>query len=425
MTSSRRRRPEGVQYRSRLDGTTGYRVQWREGGCRDGAQGSRTFDRLDEAVAFRGALVANGYRDPYDDAEWAVRLGLAVQPTHVRTFEAVAAEYLATLVDARRRTVAEYQRDLRTHVCPAVVRLPDGRRVGPLGRFPVDRFDTDMVQAWVGYMRVKTHGGKVARPYSAKTIANIHASVIFPVFEFAVDRGYMGANPCRRVRLPERKGRPVKSHHILDVEEMPDWIDCAYEVDVDTGDITALILGTGLRWGEVTGLRVCDVNTRARTLTIAQVVREDEHRRPYLDTEEGKSANAFRTIALPPTAVQILTVRMTGRAPTDLLFPSPGSRSGALWRNGNFHTHRWKKVKRLAAERGLAKDPSPHRLRHSHATALIPLTGIESVSKRLGHANVTVTSAIYSHLTATIDARMADAIDPALHRRPRSQAVGQ
>ncbi|HEX5493463.1 MAG TPA: site-specific integrase [Mycobacteriales bacterium] len=361
--------------------------------------------------------MANGYRDPYEDPEWAVRLGLVAQPTHVRTFGVVAAEYLATLVDARRRTVAEYQRDLKAHVCPAVVRLPDGRRVGPLGRLPVDRFDTDMVQAWVGHMRTKTYGGKAAHAYSAKTIVNIHGSVVAPVFDFAVDRGYVGANPCRRVRLPERRGRPVKSHHVLDMDEMPDWIDCAYQVDVDTGDITALILGTGLRWGELTGLRVCDINIRARTLSIAQVVREDENRQLYVDTEEGKSPNAFRTIALPPTTVRLLEARMTGRGRFELLFPPPGTRGGTLWRNANFHTHRWSKVKRLAAERGLVQDPSPHRLRHSHATALIPLAGIESVSKRLGHANVTVTSAIYSHLTVAVDARMADAIDPALHRR--------
>ena len=47
------------------------------------------------------------------------------------------------------------------------------------------------------------------------------------------------------------------------------------------------------------------------------------------------------------------------------------------------------------------------------------------MSKRLGHSNVTVTSAVYSHLTAATDASMADAIDPALRRRPPESASGQ
>lgn len=198
---------------------------------------------------------------------------------------------------------------------------------------------------------------------------NLHGTVVSPVFDYAVDRGYAPANPCRRVRLPQRRGRSVKAHHVVDVDQMPEWIGCAYQVDTDTGDVIALILGTGLRWGELTALRVCDVNIRAATLTVARVVREDENRQPYLDDEEGKSANAFRTIALPATAVRILTTRMAGKAPGDLLFPAPGTRGGLLWRSANFHIHRWSKVKRLAAERGLVQDPSPHRLRHSHATA--------------------------------------------------------
>lgn len=85
--TSRRRRPEGVEYRQRSDGITVYRVKWREGGRRDGTQRSRTFDVLDQAVSFRGALVANGYRDPYEDPEWAARLGLVVRPGTARTFE--------------------------------------------------------------------------------------------------------------------------------------------------------------------------------------------------------------------------------------------------------------------------------------------------------------------------------------------------
>ncbi|HEY9475273.1 MAG TPA: hypothetical protein VIS06_15685 [Mycobacteriales bacterium] len=36
-----------------------------------------------------------------------------------------------------------------------------------------------------------------------------------------------------------------------------------------------------------------------------------------------------------------------------------------------------------------------------------------------------MTSAVYSHLTAATDASMADAIDPALRRRPPESASGQ
>lgn len=425
MASGRRRRPEGIEFRARSNGSTAYRVAWHEGGCRDGQRRSWTFDDLNEAVAFRGALVANGYRDPYDDPEWAARLGLAAQPSLVRSFAMVAEEYLATLVDAAARTLAEYRRDLATHVCPAVVVRSDGRRVGPLGRCAIDVVDTEVVQGWVGYMRTKV-SARTGKRYSAKTILNIHGSVVAPVFEFAAVRGYIGVNPCRAVRLPERRGRAVSLQRVAKVGEMAAWIECAYAVDVDTGDITALVLGTGLRWGELTALRVCDVDFSSCTVSIMQVVKEDENRRPYIDTVEGKSPNAFRTVGVGVVGMEILRSRCVGRSRSDLLFPAPGNRGGVLWRNANFHSHRWVKVRKLAAARGLFEDPSPHALRHSHATALIPLVGIETVSKRLGHANVTVTSAIYSHLTPEVDARTGAALDhvlaAALRRRPEPPA---
>ncbi|MBH1932759.1 site-specific integrase [Streptomyces sp. AV19] len=420
MVNTRSRRPQGVEYRRRADGTTGYRVPWREGGQRDGGKRSRTFDTVHEAVQFRGALVANGFRDPYEDPEWAAHLGVVPAAAKVKTYRDVFREYLATLVDTDRRTVAEYETAFDNHINAAVVVLPDGRAVGPLGRMAVDRHDRDVVQAWVNHMRTKTYGKKVKRTYSAKTIINIHGSVISPVFDYAVDRGYIPASPCRGVKLPERKGRTVKLEHIVDEAEAPAWIDCAYEVDEDTGDITATILGTGVRWGELIALRPCDVNAQARTLSIMQVVKEDENRQPYICTLEGKSANAFRTIALGPEALRILLARAKGKKPKDLLFPPPGTRGGKIWRNAHFNTARWKKVKKLAAERGLMKDPHPHSLRHSHATALIPLHGIESVSKRIGHGNVTVTSGIYSHLIPETDARMAESAEGLLMgKKPR------
>ncbi|MEU4231192.1 site-specific integrase [Nonomuraea sp. NPDC026600] len=408
------RRTEGVEYRKQKNGKVSYRVPWREGGRRTGPRNSYTFDDLDSAKIFRGALVANGFRDPYKNPAFAEMLGLASQPTEVLTFAQVANMYLATLVDVERRTIGQYRKSLEDHFLHAIVTLPDDTRVGPLGRLPIDEFTKDIIQAWVNLMREKQHGKKTLRPYAPKTIINIHGTVVSPVFDYAIDEEYCSRQPCRQVKLPERKGRAVKAVNVITGLEIPEWIQCAYDVDQDTGDITLVLLATGLRWGELTALRVCDVDFDAGTLTVAQVVREDENRRPYIESTEGKSANAFRTITLPPKALEVLRRRAEGRAKLGLLFPAPGSRGGVLWRNANFNEHRWQKVRELAAERGLIKEPTPKGLRHAHASDLISVVGIEPVSKRLGHANVTVTSGVYSHLTPDADSRMAAAIDSTL-----------
>ncbi|MFL6075443.1 MAG: tyrosine-type recombinase/integrase [Mycobacteriales bacterium] len=407
----------------RRPGTTGtvrWRVRWREGGLRDGRPDGETCD----TPATEGHQRPEGY--PKGCRGLKLQRETTSEPQgRPFTLEDGFNEYLAKRVDADRRTIHEYRRDFDNHVKAAIVKLPDGQRVGPLGQVPMREFTEDIDQAWVNHMRSKTYGAQ-AKHYSAKTIINIHGSVISPVFEYGVRRQRCAINPCRDVDLPERRGRSVKAHQVLDSDEFPDWIDCAYEVDEDTGDITATILATGIRWGELTALPVRDVKIRRRPetgditgarITITQVVKEDEHRRPYISTEEGKSPNAFRTIEVGEPAAKILAARMEGRAPNDLIFPPPGTRGGRIWRNPNFHAHRWVKVKAIAARRGLTKDPSPHRMRHAHATALIPLHGIESVSKRLGHANVLITSEIYSHLVASADQQMATALDGVLRRR--------
>ncbi|MCP2335244.1 tyrosine-type recombinase/integrase [Actinomadura rupiterrae] len=425
-----------IERRTNLSGRVTWRVRWRVGGHRTGRTDGETCDSLTTARDFAARVQLAGERRPegYPKGCRGLRL-LTAEPEpepepEPLGFGEVVAEYLATLVDADRRTVADYRRLYAAHVEPATVLLPGGQAVGPLGALPIGQAAAlDIWQGWVGYMRTKVYGRTPPKHYSAKTIRNIHGTVLAPVLDYAVMRGYCEVNPCRWVRLPTRKGRPVKAHHVLDVEEFAAWIDCAYAVDDDTGDITALILGTGIRWGELTALRPCDVRlTRAEDgeiigglLTIAQVAKEDENRQPYIDTAEGKSENAFRTIAIGTDVAQIIIARQADRRPTDLLFSSPG---GGIWRNTNFHNHRWVKVKALALQRGLTKDPSPHRLRHAHATALIPLHGIESVSKRLGHANAAITSAIYSHLTPATDLGMATSLDGRLRRPEHPHAVG-
>ena len=268
--------------------------------------------------------MANGFRDPYKNPAFAEMLGLAAQPTEVLTFTQVANKYLATLVDAERRTIGQYRTTLEDHFFPAVVTLPDGTKVGPLGRLPIDEFTGDIIQAWINQMRDKQHGKTVLKPYSPKTILNIHGTVVSPVFDYAIDKEYSSRQPCRHVKLPERKGKAVKANKVITGAEIPQWIECAYEVDEDTGDITLVLLGTGLRWGELTAQRVCDVNFDAGTLTVAQVVREDENRQLYIESTEGKSVNAFRTITLPPKVLEVLRRRAEGKSKLALLFPAPG-----------------------------------------------------------------------------------------------------
>ena len=61
--------------------------------------------------------------------------------------------------------------------------------------------------------------------------------------------------------------------------------------------------------------------------------------------------------------------------------------------------------------RGLPRVPF-HSLRHSHASALIAAgLDVVMISRRLGHANPSVTLSVYGHLFARDDSAAANAIE--------------
>jgi len=61
---------------------------------------------------------------------------------------------------------------------------------------------------------------------------------------------------------------------------------------------------------------------------------------------------------------------------------------------------------------------SLHSLRHCHASALIAATlDVVAVSRRLGHANPTVTLNTYAHLFENKDDAAAAAIEAAMRRK--------
>lgn len=156
--------------------------------------------------------------------------------------------------------------------------------------------------------------------------------------------------------------------------------------------MVTILAYTGLRWSELVGLRVKDIDLTARRLYVRRAAPEVEGR---IIIGPPKTRAGIRTVPLPRVVVDILKTRIGGREPDEPAITSP---NGAMLRSNNWrrHTH-WNK----ALKKTNLAPLTIHDLRHTYAS-LARKSGadLRYVQKTMGHSTPTVTANIYSDLYA-------------------------
>ena len=167
-------------------------------------------------------------------------------------------------------------------------------------------------------------------------------------------------------------------------------------------ELFLLELSTGMRRGEILGLKWSDVNLLTGSLKIArQVVTAGEQ----ILVQSPKTKNSVRTVVLPPYMVEILTEMKKSRT-CEWIFPSPVKPGEP--RNPTALHHRFK----LILERSGCKNIRFHDLRHTFATmALENGMDVKTLSDMIGHISAETTLNIYSHITDTMREQAAVRID--------------
>jgi integrase len=198
-----------------------------------------------------------------------------------------------------------------------------------------------------------------------------------------------------------------------------DEVGAFLESIADTRDapLYTVAIGTGMRQGELLGLRWSDVDLEAGTLT----VRHSLDRRTF-ELAEPKTDFARRTLrlggevgaALRSQRRRQLEERVAAGSrwqERDLVFASP---IGAPLD----HAVVRRRLQAALAEAGLPRQRF-HDLRHAFATlSLEQGEELGVVSKMLGHSNISTTADVYAHLTPAMAQRAADRLDVVLRRRP-------
>lgn len=369
----------------------------------------------------RGASEGSIYRR--DDGIWVAAVTLGRDDAGRRrrrvvyaSSQAVAVEKLGalrtermdgTLTEPSKLRLGEYltrwlQDNARTRVRPGTLSIYEGLirvHVKPhLGGVALSKLAPAHVQGLLGALE---------REGVSPRLRQMVRSVLNVALKQAVRLEIIRRNPVAAVdrpRAPKPEIRP------LNVAE------CRKLLETAKGDrleaLYVVALSTGLRQGEILGLRWGDVDLAERALQVRRTLIADGST-GQLELAEPKTAKSRRRVDLPGFAVAALAAHRAALGavplPDRLVFTdtegNPLRKSNLLRRS----------FKPLLARAGLAQATRFHDLRHSAASLLL-VQGVHPkiVQERLGHSTIALTLDTYSHVLKGLGAEAASKLDAIL-----------
>ena len=176
-----------------------------------------------------------------------------------------------------------------------------------------------------------------------------------------------------------------------------------------------LALATGLRRGELLGLRWEDLNFETGELSVR---REYTQMGSAFIISTPKTRTSTRTVRLPEAVLKVFA-EYRKRVDSEWIFPSPIDPNRPI-SPGTCRNRLSEMLKRAGC-----KHIPFHGLRHTFATtALENGLDIKTLSEILGHSSAETTLNVYSHVTAEMEKNAAQKIDSAFGTQKPAETAG-
>lgn len=240
-------------------------------------------------------------------------------------------------------------------------------------------------------------------------------------YRWAVQMRYLARNPFDGVTPPRVERREMRA---LDPAGVVELLQAAAGTDLRLPILLAV--GTGLRRGELLGLRWSDLDLQVGRLTVRRSL---EFIDGSIRTKSTKTVRSSRTIALASLLVDALRkhraeqiapkrARELGEGDDAWLFQTI---TGGPWNPVAFT----KRFGRFVRRSGL-QHLRFHDLRHSHATlSLAAGTDLKTISAALGHSTIAITANTYLHAVEVLHSEAAGRLDDLLRGALATQSVPQ
>ncbi|MBR2187463.1 MAG: site-specific integrase, partial [Lachnospiraceae bacterium] len=234
---------------------------------------------------------------------------------------------------------------------------------------------------------------------------------LYNMLEFAKENDVLINNPCKK-SVKSDMGKPSEKKEALTIDVQRKFLEAV--VGYSYENRYRFVLQTGLRTGELIGLKWSDIDFKNRTMKIERTM---EYRYKVGEWRVGppKSKSGYRTIPLTDEAIHILenqklknrSLKLVPIEWKDTVFLC---RKGTPVKNSTYDTGLFKYCDRIGIPRF-----SMHVLRHTFATGCIE-GGMKpkTLQQILGHSNIGITMNLYVHITEDEKHREIDIVADAL-----------
>ena len=259
---------------------------------------------------------------------------------------------------------------------------------------------------------------------SGNTVLHYH-KLISSILQTAVEWQVIFSNPASRVKAPKND---KKESLYLNEDQAKILIEQLESEPIQKRTMITLGLYTGVRRGELCGLRWSDIDYHNKLIHIQRAIQYVPKHGIF--DKPPKNESSVRVIKVPEIALKLLREYRAWYIKSRLEYGDQWLKSErelasaegiefvdpeyvfTKWNGSCFNPEEISKWFRGFIKRTGLPHATIHSLRHTNASLMIAAgTNIRTVSKRLGHAQTSTTTNIYSHAIRSADEAVADVLE--------------
>jgi len=304
------------------------------------------------------------------------------------------------------RTAEGYESIVRCHLTPA------------LGSIPLEQLKPEHLQR---YYSEKLSGGRYdGKGALSQTTVSHHHTCIHRALKMALKWGLISHNPVDAVTPPRPR---CSDMHTMTEDDLNTFLEAAQKTPYYVLFYAALF--TGMRRSELLALRWSDLDL---LLCQAHVTRSLHHLRTgEIVFRAPKTAKGRRMVSLSPSAALLLQEHRDKQEAQRAMLGIPLKEDDLVFSDlegkpllPDTVSHAWARLVKRTGLKGIRL----HDARHTHASLLLK-QGVHPkiVQERLGHATISTTLDLYSHISPGLQEAAAIGFDKMVLPRRGKEAV--